>query len=233
MIIILFNLDYIMTESNQNNYIDNSIDNNIYDCGVVETYYDDAKTKLKEKYFIMNGKREGKYEFFDYNTANILLEEYYINNMKEGISKYYDNKNNVFLETNYINNKKHGIETEYYNNGIIKSTTEYDYTKYGKDGRQKEYDNNGNLIKETTWLLDRRHSECKIYVDNKLSEIYTYMSGTYEGPYKKFHPNGKIAIEGKYNHHRKIGIFRHYNVNGDLILEEEYDYLTGSKKEKK
>ena len=207
-----------MTDSNNYNY-----------CGVVRTYYDTEKTKLKEEYFIHNDKKEGIYKLYDKKTGLIIFEKNYINGKKEGISREFYN-GNIFIETYYKNDKKYGTEPEYYENGNIQSTMEYE-NNYGlKHGEHKEYDKNGNLIKETTWLLDKRHSECKIYVDNKLSEIYTYVSGTYDGPYKKFHPNGNIAIKGMYLHHRRIGNFDYYNENGDLILQEEYDFLTGKKR---
>ncbi len=197
-------------------------------CGVVRTYYDTEKTKLKEEYFMLNNKKEGIYKLYDKKTGLIITEKNYINGKKEGISREFYNEK-IFIETNYKNNKKYGTETEYYENGNIQSTIEYE--EHGlKHGDHKEYDENGNLIKETTWLLDKRHSECKIFVDNKLSEIYTYVSGHYDGPYKKFHSNGNIEIEGMYNGHRRFGNFEHYNENGDLILQEEYDFLTGKKK---
>jgi antitoxin component YwqK of YwqJK toxin-antitoxin module len=197
--------------------------------GVVRTYYDTEKTKLQEEYFIHNGKKEGIYKVYDYSTGLVIIENNYINGKKEGISQEFYN-GNIFIETNYKNDKKYGTGTIYYENGNIRETIEYENEHGLKHGENKEYDENGNLIKETTWLLDKRHSECKIYVDNKLSEIYTYVSGTYDGPYKKFHSNGKIAIEGMYLHHRRNGIFKYYNENGDLILQEEYDFLTGKKK---
>lgn len=36
-------------------------------CGVVITYYDNAKTKLKEEYFINAGKKEGIYKSYQEN----------------------------------------------------------------------------------------------------------------------------------------------------------------------
>jgi hypothetical protein len=40
-------------------------------CGVVRTYHDNAKTKLKQEYFKMNGKIEGIYKSYHYNGAII------------------------------------------------------------------------------------------------------------------------------------------------------------------
>ena len=42
--------------------------NNDY-CGVVRTYHDDAKTKLREEYFINAGKIEGIYKLY-YSRKN-------------------------------------------------------------------------------------------------------------------------------------------------------------------
>ena len=193
---------------------------------VYKEYYDNGE--LKSEVFMCNGKKEGLY--ISYQKNGLLYEEInYINDKKEGLSKLFFDNGNIFIEINYKNNKKFGTETVYYENGNIKSTIEYENNYELKHGKQKDYDENNDLIKETEWFLGKRQSQCKIYNNNKLSEIYTYVSGTYDGPYKKFHPNGKIAIEGMYNHHSRYGTFNYYNENGDLILQEEYDFITGKK----
>jgi antitoxin component YwqK of YwqJK toxin-antitoxin module len=50
--------------------------NNDY-CGVVRTYHDDVKTKLKEEYFINAGKKEGVYKSY-YSNGHIFCEVNYI-----------------------------------------------------------------------------------------------------------------------------------------------------------
>jgi antitoxin component YwqK of YwqJK toxin-antitoxin module len=121
-----------MADSNNYNY-----------CGVVRTYYDTEKTKLKEEYFMVNNKKEGIYKLYDYSTGFILSEKNYINGKKEGISREFYNEK-IFIETNYKNDKKYGTENriEYYKNGNIESITEYENNHGLKHGEQKEYDEN-------------------------------------------------------------------------------------------
>ena len=49
--------------------------------GVVRTYYDDAKTELKEEYFINAGKREGIYKSY-YENGKLCEEVNYIDGKK-------------------------------------------------------------------------------------------------------------------------------------------------------
>ena len=50
-------------------------------CGVVRTYWDDAKTKLREEYFVNAGKREGIYKSY-YPNGQLCVEVNYIDGKK-------------------------------------------------------------------------------------------------------------------------------------------------------
>ena len=76
-------------------------------CGIVRTYYDDAKTKLKKEYFINAGKKEGIYKSY-YKNGQLKYEVNYIDGKKNGIEKSYYIDGQLFKEVNYINDKKEG-----------------------------------------------------------------------------------------------------------------------------
>jgi len=66
----------------------------------IQTYYDN-ESKIKEKYFIINNKKEGEYV------------------------KYYEN-GNIYIECSYVNGKLDGEYIKYYIDGQIEE--KYNYT---------------------------------------------------------------------------------------------------------
>ena len=57
-------------------------------CGVVRTYWDHAKTKLREEYFINAGKKEGIHKLY-YYSGPLQKEVNYISGLMNGIYKSY------------------------------------------------------------------------------------------------------------------------------------------------
>jgi antitoxin component YwqK of YwqJK toxin-antitoxin module len=56
--------------------------------GLIRTFHDREKTKLKEEYFIHINKKEGIYKEY-YECEQLWFEVNYINDKKEGIEKSY------------------------------------------------------------------------------------------------------------------------------------------------
>jgi antitoxin component YwqK of YwqJK toxin-antitoxin module len=57
--------------------------------GLIRTFHDEEKTKLKEEYFIHINKKEGIYREY-YNNGQINVEVNYIGGGKEGVYKEYN-----------------------------------------------------------------------------------------------------------------------------------------------
>jgi antitoxin component YwqK of YwqJK toxin-antitoxin module len=57
------------------------LENNVDFCGVIKTYHDEEKTKVKEEYFTMNGKKEGIYKSYHHN-GQLYSEVNYIDGKK-------------------------------------------------------------------------------------------------------------------------------------------------------
>ena len=55
-------------------------ENNDNYCGVVRTYHDLKKTKLKEEYFINGGKKEGIYKSY-FGNGKLEIEVNYIDGL--------------------------------------------------------------------------------------------------------------------------------------------------------
>jgi antitoxin component YwqK of YwqJK toxin-antitoxin module len=74
-------------------------------CGVVRTYHNEEKTKVKEEYFKMNGKIEGVYKSY-HDNGQLFEEINYIDGLIQGIFKSYHENGELYVEVNYIDGKK-------------------------------------------------------------------------------------------------------------------------------
>ena len=93
-------------------------------CGVSRTYYDDAKTNLRQEYFANVGKIEGIYKSY-WENGQLEVEVNYINGLMNGIYKSYWNNGQLWEEVNYIDGKKEGIYKSYYQNGKLWQEVNY------------------------------------------------------------------------------------------------------------
>ena len=56
----------------------------------------------------------------------------------------------------------------------------------------------------------------------RLKILKHYQNGLIHGKIIYYWDNGQIRLTGQYEKMRRIGIWKTYNPNGDLILEENY-----------
>ena len=95
---------------------------------------------------------------------------------------------------------KDGIYTEYYpGRKKIKITGAQDKNKV-RDGKWVLLSENGNEMSVT-------------YFEKGLREGHTVVK----------HPNGKINYVGEYHLNEQVGIWKFYDLKGNLIREENYD----------
>ena len=118
-------------------------------CGVVRTYYDLKKTKLKEEYFINAGKKEGIYKEY-YENGQLCVEVNYINGTMNGIYKLYYENGQLWEEMNYIDGKINGIFKSYYSNGQLME--EVNYIDDKRNGIYKSYHYDGQLLEEVNYI---------------------------------------------------------------------------------
>ena len=53
--------------------------------------------------------------------------------------------------------------------------------------------------------------------------IKHYKNGIVHGKILYYWDNGQVHLSGQYNQMRRVGIWKTYDSNGDLILEENYN----------
>lgn len=70
---------------------------------------------------------------------------------------------------------------------------------------------------------ERRHGVWEYYNENgvKISATY-YLHGKKEGHSVVYHPNGATSYVGEYKDDKKIGVWRTYDAEGNLLTEKEF-----------
>lgn len=155
---------------------------------------------------------EGVWKFYDEKgraTSNIA----YMGGKKNGPSIRFDSAGTVISEETYVDDLREGMARYYHGNGLLQKEVPF---KQGKEeGRGYEYAEDGRLTALLSYgagLLRKREDI------NKVDEM-----GLKQGPWKLFHPNGKVKWEGAYVDGELQGICKEYDAQGGLKDLLKYD----------
>lgn len=99
---------------------------------------------------------------------------------------------------------------------------------YYKDNRKvgmwRRYWCTGKLKNELLYNADRSITSKDYYQDGKLKEEGTWNSFGWIGPYKYYHPNGKLYYEWVYDQSgKRTGRQRYYYDNGNIMFDGEWN----------
>ena len=171
-------------------------------------------------------------------------EDTYKNGLLNGVSTSYDRDNRKFLETNYRNGKEVGPLKRFENDRLL---YQLDVNEDGKCyGNYVSYYPNGNKESEGK----RMEGDCSRNWDD-----HTNYSKTREGFWTFWYENGNKSYEGSYTHNSfrtsssfldtiteveqikfepslKTGLWIHWDTNGQILSETEYQYDMYSGKSK-
>ena len=194
---------------------------------LTETYWDNAKTKLKEHYFVLkddHSKKEEEYvsyyadgkkefikhfhnnqlidSFWHFNANGKLIEKcFYKDGNLEGDRFLYNDSGVLITIEPHINGAFHGLYKSFYDNSKPKELGNYNYNKM--EGEWKYFFDNGNL-----------------------KEIVKYVGGSENGDYKAFYPTGKLKSIGFYKDEKEDSTWHNYYENGKLM--EIVNYKAGT-----
>lgn len=117
----------------------------------------------------------------------------------------------------------HGPFKEYYN----KEVREEGYFYYGtKHELWETFDKDYNLLEKLKYYKGWvRGSEINYYSEENIRDITTIVGGEKHGDYFSFYDNGKIAIEGKYEYGKKVGLWTEFHKNGRKKRTVQYPKL--------
>lgn len=186
---------------------------------VVSTLYYEMDSIKKKTGLIVNGEKEGFWQYF-YENGEIKREGIYKNGEEVGEWKQYNESGLVKSTTSYIK-PNFAYYTEYYENKKLKTEG---YIKNGySDSTWKEYDENGilsgvgsekNGLKNGVWTY--------FYPDSVKEKQGSYHNGEPYGTWKFFHQNGKIKFDGSFHNGQKQGRWTEHSITGGEIAETNY-----------
>lgn len=195
----------------------------------IELYYPDGP--LAGRGFMRDGKPDGYWINF-YSSGVKKSEGNRVNFELEGPWIFYDTTGAVAHVIEYRQGRKNGKYVSY-ENGLIKDSCifvndtifgrkysyELGFLKYVysfKDGKEHgnafEFDTSGTVITILTYANGVLTRQLKV---NRKNEF-----GGKEGLYMSFYDNFSVKEEGFYSSGLKNGLFKFYNVNGELIRSE-------------
>jgi len=174
-----------------------------------ETYYEnDLPEGVAKRYFYGSnpasiityhkGKKNGAYKVYYENSAGKLMEESnYVDDIKDGISKWYTIKGDLIAEYNYKMNSLEGIQKSYAEGNKLLS--EQAYVKNVENGPYKEY-----------------------YSDGKAKIEGNYTDGKKSGNWKEYTEDGNLFNEGSYLNDLKEGKWTEYDAAGKPVKVIKY-----------
>ena len=186
------------------------------------------------------GRLNGTERFF--SADGVLFEEKsWVQGVQEGLARTYFNNGNVQKEVPFEGGREQGLGWEYdaadgrpisrldFHNGYLRGVERIN--RYNDAGRKKGvwlvWNANGVLIEEGPWTNGQRHGVFTFY-DNKgkLDRLERYVYGELQADdettqlldiRRTYHENGQVARVGGYGEQGPEGVFREYDLEGNLV----------------
>ncbi len=161
-------------------------------------YYDDTQAGSIIGVRVFDAKENSVYTTFYDQNKNVVSEGKSVNKLKEGIWNYYHYQSKeIMTKENYKNDKLEGIRTVYFKNGAIAEETTY---KNGiKEGAYKNFTEKG-VVLETVTYKNNEYEGLAVYrdVDNNIVSQGMYKNGKKVGIWN-FYKNGKFDYKTNFN----------------------------------
>ncbi len=233
--------EYVNTEVNgpfKLFYFDGSIQvSKIYDKGLLHgeytDYYYGGQVNTQGKYDM--GKKTGTWKTH-YPNGKLSKEEVFVNGEQHGVSKYYFTDGRIEKEVSYWNGEREGEFKRYSFDGQLVSIVFYNsdqpvqYTYQGKDQK----------LVPAIAIPGGSGKVKTFYANGNVSTEMEFKDGLLNGPYKVFHPNGKVYYEeenlvcgetnGRLTEYYPTGQVRHsYNYVYDKVTGPYKEYYENGK----
>ena len=153
-----------------------------------------------------------------YDSGELKSTENYVDDVRQGESKYYFKDGKLFSTVNYIDDIKQGEYKIFYESGELKRTENYvddlrqgEWKYYWESGELKRTENYGNLC----LLSITNYSQN----GNRINETDNFGKecGDYGSTFTTFYENGNIKSKKEMNY-ESVGYVEYY-INGQEKIE--------------
>lgn len=179
------------------------------------------------------------------SLGNVEVETYYVNGVKQGEEQWLYPDGKVKKIITFVDDKEEGLAVEFDKEGHVLSEEEYrngflrskeSFNQYDDEGNKigvwRTYHKNGNVATEISYKAGRKEGASKEFdKDGKLIDILLMKGDSVASDpggvvmidlYKEYHPNGKVKLMGGLNKGLRSGIFREYDLEGNMIKASVY-----------
>jgi antitoxin component YwqK of YwqJK toxin-antitoxin module len=192
-----------------------------------QTFYDYAKTKLKEVYLVSPTPpylNNGYYKL--YNQTGILIKDcVYKNGKLNGPCKEMYSDGSPKLITSYSNDLMNGLTKEYFPNGVLKLETVF---RNGVvNGKYIENYENGKRNTEAVFENGKENGVTKHYYDNgNLNYEREMVDGTFHGYYKEYYPSGILKYDVQARNGKKEAFLCCCMLIGMKFLKSKKEFIS-------
>lgn len=172
------------------------------------------------------GRRQGKWVDY-YCNGNIRYVGEFKDNEPSGEFLHYSEDGVLIAKGKYNGKMKHGrwdfysdktgslVLVENYDNGVV----------VGKTAAYSP--NSNNIVEETDYVNGVKQGVYKKYYDNgSLMVNAVYENDKLNGKYISYYHNGAMREEGLYKEGVKVGEWRTYDLEGNVISVDSYGVIT-------
>ena len=183
--------------------------------------------------YYQNGNREqeGRYMYGKFIGA----WNYWYPNGNKQLVMYFDSLNISTLKTDKVSKGLLIRAIGYHETGEIQRFESYAEgkhiatTSFYKNGHVEAliiYDTNENPSQQTTWYNNGNMKELAMFTKTFKTEKSGKKEVTHLEmvplPYKVWHENGQVATNGQVDNGKKMGVWRNYDTDGNLIKTDEF-----------
>lgn len=220
-LLILFNLSILA----QNDY--NKTDELGRRQGKWLDYHDNGQVRYTGEF--KNNEPVGEFLYYSEGgvlTAKMVYEKRKGKEITPQMStcEMYSSNGNIIAKGRYSDRKKHE-QWEYYSETDGSLILKENYDNGVMTGITTAYSNiTHNIIEETEYLNGIKNGICNKYYDNgRIMVKMTYKDDELDGSYVSYYPNGAPKEEGMFKDGIKIGEWKTYDMEGNIISTDIFD----------
>ena len=185
---------------------------------------------------LVDGRPEGYWKSY-YETGVLRSEGGRSGSLLDSTWRFYGPNGALESEIEYVADKREGPLRRYDSTGVLLS--EELFSKDLREGMARYFHPNGQLHKEVPFKAGKEEGRGTEYApDGRIVALLQYGAGLLrrrdeinrvdrmglkQGPWKEFHPNGKIKWEGTFVDDQREGLFKEYDPLGNLKELVKYD----------